>query len=274
MILVDGMPAGAVRATDRGLAYGDGVFRTLPLAEGRSRHWRRHHAKLAADCAALGLACPPESLLLDELRLACADATGEQVAKIIVTRGDGPRGYAYAQDAVPTRIVSASPRVAYPADYAERGVRVMKCRLTLGDQPALAGIKHLNRLENVLARAEWNDPSIAEGLLCDAGGRVIGGTMTNVFIATGGELATPALTRCGVAGVTRERVLDGARSAGVPCAVRDIGWGEVLSADEVILTNSLAGAWPVREIGERAFEAGPLARSIQRWLSSDDEETA
>jgi 4-amino-4-deoxychorismate lyase len=150
----------------------------------------------------------------------------------------------------------------------------MRCVLALGHQPALAGVKHLSRLENVLARAEWNDPSIAEGLLCDADDNAIGGTMTNLFIAANGALATPSLARCGVAGVTRDRVLDAARRHGVACAVRDIPWADVLAADEVILTNSLAGAWPVREIDGRMFEAGPLARSVQRWLESDDEESA
>lgn len=273
MILVDGVPAGEVSATDRGLAYGDGVFRTFVLVSGRPRHWRRHYAKLAADCAVLGLACPPESLLRDELHSACGGAAEQHVAKITVTRGAGPRGYAYARDAVATRIVAVSPRVPYPPEYAY-GVRAMRCSLRLASQPALAGVKHLNRLENVLARAEWSDPAIAEGLLCDAADNAIGGTMTNVFIAKDGALATPSLTRCGVAGVTRERVIDGARERGVKCEVRDIAWPELLQADEVILTNSVAEAWPVRDIDGRAFGIGPHARSIQGWLESDDEESA
>ena len=274
MILVDGVPAAAVRPTDRGLAYGDGVFRTFTLRGGRPRHWQRHYSKLAADCAAIALRCPSESLLHDDLRLACGDVPGSHVAKIIVTRGDGPRGYAYARDAAPTRIVSVSALVPYPADYGTSGVRVVRCRLTLAHQPALAGIKHLNRLENVLARAEWSDRAIVEGLLCDADGHVIGGTMTNVFIVSHGVLATPALARCGVAGVTRDRVIDAAGALGVACTVRDIPWAEVLRADEVILTNALAGAWPVREIDGRAIQVGPVARAIQDSLTSDDEESA
>jgi 4-amino-4-deoxychorismate lyase len=274
MILVGGAPSEVVRATDRGLAYGDGVFRTFLLKAGRPRHWRRQYSKLAADCAAIALRCPAESLLRDELRQASGDASGEHVAKIIVTRGDGFRGYAYAHDASPTRIVSVSPRAPYPFDYAASGVRAMRCRLTLGHQPALAGIKHLNRLENVLARAEWSDPSVAEGLLCDVGGNVIGGTMTNLFIAANGVLATPSLASCGVAGVTRDRVIDAARALGIACTVRDIPWPELLLADEVILTNSLAGAWSVRELDDRSFEAGPLARAIQARLENDDEEDA
>jgi 4-amino-4-deoxychorismate lyase len=137
--------------------------------------------------------------------------------------------------------------------------------LRLAWQPVLAGVKHLNRLENVLARAEWDDPDIAEGLLCDARDHLIGGTMTNVFIATRGMLATPALERCGVAGVTRARVLEAASSEGMACRVADLPW-----ADEVVVVNSLAGAWPVREIDGKTYRVGPLARMLQTWIGRDD----
>ena len=269
MVVVDGNAGASVAATDRGLSYGDGVFRTFVVRRGVSLQWRRHYAKLKADCAALAIRCPSEALLADEIGRAC-ESSVEQVVKIIVTRGTARRGYAYADDVEPTRVILSSPRVPYPADYAASGVRSKKCALTLAHQPALAGVKHLNRLENVLARAEWRDPEVAEGLLCDAAGNLIGGTMTNVFIAKAGALATPALNRCGVAGVTRERVIDAARAAGVECRIRDVPWPELLAADEVILTNSLAGAWPVREIDGSPRSPGPLSRAVQSWLSHDD----
>jgi 4-amino-4-deoxychorismate lyase len=269
MMLVDGVEDSKVSAADRGLAYGDGVFRTLAATGGVPRQWPRHYAKLAADCAAIALACPAEPLLRREIGLVCAGA-GDSAIKIVVTRGAGPRGYRYPARMEPTRLVSSAPLPDYPASYAEIGVRVRRCRLRLSEQPALAGVKHLNRLENVLARAEWDDPQIAEGLLCDARDHVIGGTMTNVFIATRGVLATPELGRCGVAGVTRERVLEAASGEGVPCRIADLPWSDVLEADEVILVNSLAGAWPVREIDGRAIRVGPLARLLQTWIGRDD----
>jgi 4-amino-4-deoxychorismate lyase len=269
MMLVNGVEDSKLSAADRGLAYGDGVFRTLAARGGVPRHWSRHYAKLAADCAAIALACPGEPLLRQEIERVCA-AAGECALKIVVTRGAGPRGYRYPSRVEPTRIVSSAPLPDYPASYGEEGVRVRRCRLRLAGQPALAGVKHLNRLENVLARAEWDDPQIVEGLLCDERDHVIGGTMTNVFIATRGVLATPKLERCGVAGVTRERVLDAAQRHGTACRVADLPWDEVLAADEVILVNSLAGAWPVREIEGRTRAVGPLARMLQTWIGSDD----
>ena len=269
MILVNGVAQAAVEATDRGLAYGDGVFRTFRVQRGVGSQWQRHYAKLAFDCAAIELSCPAEAVLAKEVtRVSAADA--ECVVKITVTRGAAARGYAYTGSAAPTRIVARSPRAAYDPANATAGVRVRRCRLQLGHQPALAGLKHLNRLENVLARAEWDDPDIAEGLLCDGAGHVIGGTMTNVFIARRGVLATPALTRCGVAGVTRDRVIAAAAAAGIACEIVDLPWDAVVRADEVILVNSLAGAWPVREIDGARRAVGPLARAVQRWLEHDD----
>lgn len=266
MILVNGMQSEAVPANDRGLAYGDGVFRTLLVQAGVARHWQHHYRKLAHDCSVLGLRCPPPAVLEEELRaIAPAEDT---VVKIIVTRGAGERGYRYAPEAPPNRIVTAAPIPLYPARNREEGVRVRRCRLRLAQQPALAGVKHLNRLENVLARAEWADDAIAEGLLCDMEERLIGGTMSNVFAVLHGELVTPSLERCGVAGVTRERVLAAAAHRGMPCRIRDLTWAELLAAEEIFLVNSVFGVWPVREVDGHARHGGPVVRDVQQWLGS------
>jgi 4-amino-4-deoxychorismate lyase len=154
--------------------------------------------------------------------------------------------------------------------YRESGVKVRLCALKLALQPALAGVKHLNRLENVLARAEWSDPEIAEGILCDAQGHVIAGTMMNVFIAVDGTLATPGVERCGVAGVTRQRVMEAAERHGVACAVTTLSWTDVVGADEVFLVNSLAGVWPVRDLDGETRVPGETSRAVQRWLDEQD----
>lgn len=265
MILVNGTQSESVPANDRGLAYGDGVFRTMPVRGGVAQHWQRQYRKLAYDCSVLRLACPPQSLLHAEVH---AIAAGQDiVVKIIVTRGLGERGYRYRPDALPNRIVVTAPVPAYAAGYGDEGVCVRRCRLRLGHQPALAGVKHLNRLENVLARAEWTDERIAEGILCDMEGRVVGGTMSNVFAVMRGELVTPSLERCGVAGITRERVLDAALQHGVPCRIGDLTWAELLAADEVFVVNSVLGVWPVRQIDDDMRRVGPIVRDVQHWLA-------
>ena len=270
MILVDGEARPEISAMDRGLAYGDGIFRTLAASEGRPRLWRRHYAKLAHDAARLKLEVPQADVLEREVRTVCQDE-GECAVKIIVTRGAGRRGYAYAGDEKPTRIVSAGPLPPGAIGNRASGVKVRVCALRLSAQPALAGVKHLNRLENVLARAEWQDPEIAEGILCDAQGHVIAGTMTNLFIAVDGALATPGLDRCGVAGVTRDRVMEAVGRHGVSCAVTTLSWTDVLGADEVFLVNSLAGVWPVRDLDGEARIPGEMTRTMQQWLEQEDD---
>ena len=270
MILVNGVNHPVLSATDRGLAYGDGVFRTLAVHDGTPDHWQRQYAKLAHDCEVLGIACPDERLLEREVRSACEPGDG-YVVRITVTRGEGARGYRYAPASEPTRIVASAPAIQYPEAYREGGVKVRLCQIKLAHQPALAGVKHLNRLENVLARAEWSDADIAEGILCDGDGNVIGGTMTNLFIVLGGKLVTPELNRCGVAGVTRDRVLAIASRQGVACEVRVIASEELFSAEEIFLVNSLIGAWPVRAMEGRNWSAGAVTRSLQGWLAREND---
>jgi len=270
VILVDGAERAVISALDRGLAYGDGVFRTLAIREGAPRQWRRQYAKLAADCEAIGITPPAELLLRGEVRQ-IAQAEQRCALKIIVTRGPSERGYRYDTKTPAVRIVLSSPYPQYPPSYYDCGVRVRRCRVRLAGQPALAGIKHLNRLENVLARAEWTDSDIAEGLLLDNGDCVIGGTMSNLFLGRSGTLVTPDLDRCGVAGVTRDRVIHAATARGIAITIGNIGWRDVLSADEAFLVNSLAGVWPICELEGTKLSTGPLVRSVQCWLDQDDD---
>jgi 4-amino-4-deoxychorismate lyase len=249
------------------VALGDGVFRTLRVRSGKPLNWRWHWARLAADCGKLKLPAPDEGQLREEiLRVAPGDA----VVKATITRGQAGRGYAVPTEVRTTRIVSAHPLPDHPAEWRESGVRVRRCHLVLSQQPRLAGVKTLNRLENVLARSEWDDPAIAEGLLADAEGRVIEGTMSNVFIAVAGRVYTPDLARCGVVGAQRERVRELLRLDRVHCEERDLRWTDVLAAEEIFLTNSLIDVWPVRQVDERAYAPGPIAARVRDLIERDD----
>lgn len=270
MILVNGAVADSVAVTDRGFAYGDGVFRTLLVKQRKPQCWGRQYRKLAHDCAGLALPCPAQALLAEEIARVSRDH-GDCVVKIVVTRGSGERGYAPLPSPTPTRVVMTSALPRYPDEFARSGVAVHLCRTRLAAQPRLAGIKHLNRLENVLARAEWNDPTLPEGLMLDEEGNAIGGTMTNLFIAEGEGLATPDLSRCGVAGVARERVQAAAQRHGVACRVEHLGLERVLAAQELLLVNSVVGAWPVKALGGRHWQRGAYAACVQQWLDEDDD---
>jgi len=267
MTLIDGIPADVVSANDRGLLYGDGVFRTLRRVGGVSLCWTRQYHKLATDCAALNLRCPAADVLGVDMERLPTDC----VAKIIVTRGLAARGYAVAPDALPTRIVTSSPLPLYPRSHEATGVGVHLCSLRLASQPRLAGIKHLNRLENVLARMEWDDPAIAEGILLDEAGNVIEGTMSNVFCFRAGVLHTPDLSCCGVAGVQRERILDFAAKAGMVVRVGKLPLDMLMDAEEVMLCNSVIGIWPVREFNGRVWEMGGVAVGLRRLMEERDD---
>lgn len=256
--LVNGRRDAVVAADDRGLCYGDGLFETILFVRGASPLWARHMRRLQHGCARLLLPAPDAAMLAQEVAEAAAGMP-RAVVRITLTRGSGPRGYA-PSDAGCTRIVAAHDPPFIPPDWYTRGIRVRFADLRLGAQPRLAGLKHLNRLEQVLARAEWNDPEIVEALLLDEGDRVICATAANVFLSHRDELATPALDRCGVAGVGREEML-----AHWPHAqVRPVDREELLRADEIFLCSSVRGILPVRELGGRRLEPGPFARAMQR----------
>ena len=267
-MLVNGAPGNTINARDRGLAYGDGVFRTLRMQAGRPVCWERQYAKLRHDCGALNISCPPESVLSRELQL-LGNTQTEGVAKIIITRGVSTRGYAPSAQSEATRIVSVTPYSEHPAEYTKQGVHVHVCKTRLGHQPMLAGIKHLNRLENVLAASEWHDQDKPEGLLSDISGNVIGGTRSNLFMLRGDILYTPNLSRCGVAGVQRDRVMDWTKQHGVACEVADFGMEELLQADELFLVNSVFGLWPVRELSGYCRTQHAMAWKIQEWLNDE-----
>jgi 4-amino-4-deoxychorismate lyase len=273
-MLVNGKPGNLISIRDRGLLYGDGVFRTLRATQGTARHWPLHYQKLQHDCTALGIACPDVELLSAELNSLLARHP-EGVVKLIVTRGEGTRGYAPPDCAATTHLWDISPLPDYPADWAIYGIKAQLCQLHLSQQPRLAGIKHLNRLENVLAAAEWNntephEADIAEGLLMDVEGYIIEGTRSNLFLVSQEKLITPDLSRCGVAGVQRDRVMLWAAQHNIPLQVREVRLDEVLHADELFLVNSIIGLWPVRELEQRCWSDFPIAAKIFHSLEGAD----
>jgi 4-amino-4-deoxychorismate lyase len=267
--LINGRREACLAPLDRGLAYGDGVFRTFPVRAGKPHEWNLHYRRLSDDCNALGIVCPAASLLMADIEALCDEAENV-VIKIIITRGEGVRGYAVPPLAQPTRILIKSALPSYPEQHFTEGVRLHLCELRLAAQPRIAGIKHLNRLENVLARMEWVDAQIVDGVLLDAEGRVIECTMSNLFVRHGDGLVTPELTRCGVAGVTRQRIIDLAPSLGYGVEVKDFDLQALFEADEVIICNSLFGAWQVRQLNEKHWPAGVLAAKLRGRLEQRD----
>lgn len=264
-VLVNGCAGGTLDPLDRGLAYGDGLFETVLVIDGRAPLWPRHMARLAEGCARLGLSRPDPGVLADEL-VAVAVGLPRAAVRITLTRGGGPRGYAPPSATLATRIVAAFAAPVVAAHVQRHGIRVRLCTTRLATQPLLAGIKHLNRLEQVLARAEWDDPAIGEGLLLDAEGRPVSATAANLFLVRDGRLLTPALDHCGVAGVARAEVLAQRRDG----LIRELELDDLMHADEVFLTSSLRGVVPVTHLDDRTWPVGPATCALQaHWRSID-----
>ncbi|MFG6666691.1 aminodeoxychorismate lyase [Halomonas sp. HNIBRBA4712] len=251
------MSAAQVPGDDRGLAYGDGLFETVLLRAGQPLLWPYHVKRLARGCKRLGIAMP--SLASLEKGFEQDVAAGLEILKLIVTRGSGGQGYRAPADHEPRLLVSRKPFTAAQARWQE-GACVRLCELRLGHQPRLAGIKHLNRLENVLARQEWDDPMIHEGLLADSEGFLIEAVSMNVFWRAEGRLWTPRLDRCGVAGTLREALLE----RGV-IGESELSLAALPGVDALWVGNSVQGVWPVHTLKSATGE------TLARWPRTFDD---
>ena len=265
----DGSPCDTVSVDDRGVQYGDGVFETVAVRDGVPRLWDYHVERLRTGAARLGLAAPGEPSLRSALDAALARAPADTrrcIAKILLTAGTGARGYRRAAEAPATLLTGASEARRIPDAAYRDGVDLRLCNTRLAIQPQLAGMKTLNRLEQVLARNEWHDESVFEGLTLDTGGRVICGTMSNVFLITGQQLITPALTRCGVSGVMRRHLLTQLDNAGIDFQVRDVNVDELWAADGVFISNSQFGILPARRCGWHTWRPQDLFHELRTML--------
>ena len=269
--LINGESCDSVAVSDRGLAYGHGVFETILLHQGRPVLWEQHMQRLQQGCARLGIDAPTslDSELTKEVGRLCEQDTGG-VIKIIVTAGSGGRGYASSAQMNPQRIVTLFPLPEYPADRAE-GVNVITCNYRLALNAQLAGMKHLNRLDQVLARGEWQDTNIAEGIVCDSNGTVVEGTMSNLFAVKGGVLLTPSLEQAGVRGIMRDFILQSADDMGLERREVNYTVAEFKQAEELFLTNSVIGLWPIKQWDEQRYYKGTITgvfqARIERLLS-------
>jgi 4-amino-4-deoxychorismate lyase len=265
-VLVNGQPDREISPLDRALHFGDGLFETIACRRGQPRFLSLHLERLQSGCGRLGIdAASLEDIRLEVLKL--ASEVEEAIVKVILTRGTAvARGYGVTGREKATRITFRYPWPKETGTESQDGVQVRTANVRLGENSALAGLKHCNRLEHVLARREWTDPGIAEALLFSSSGKLVSGTMSNVFIGDGVRLRTPRLDLCGVAGVMRRVVLREARQAGIPVHEDVLDAGDLQNADEVFLTNARIGIWPLRALDGRALRIGQVTRQLQGLL--------
>lgn len=261
LVSVNGVLDAAISPLDRGFAYGDGVFETCRYQRGSIPLWSYHRERLLHSAERLQIPVD-ESLLTQYIDSLIAQVAQSQiqdaVVKIILTRGVGGRGYRMPDGVKPTVCVGIFPGNQLQTEQYSKGVTVRVCNLRLAQSPALAGMKHLNRLEHILARAEWQD-EFAEGLLLDAQGRVIEATVSNLFVVKNNHLYTPDLSTAGVAGIMRRTIIEKlAPELGMVCHQVDLELDFLQAADEIFLCNSVYGIWPVNQLVDDRQATRPL----------------
>lgn len=263
MIWVNGLASDSLPVNDRGLLYGDGVWETIAIRNYLPQLLDWHMERLLQGLQALAIALPDMEQLMQEIHSACV-CKENGVMKLIITRGSGQRGYNPNGLVNTTRIIQVNDYPVFAEDYTQQGIRLALCEIALAHQPRLAGFKHLNRLEQVLARAEFG-ADFQEGLVRDYHGHVIEGTMSNLFmVMPDGSVHTPGLHACGIAGVMRRFILATLEEWGITCQIRRIRLEEVRAAEALFMTNSLIGLWPVHEFAGQHYNISlPLLRSLQ-----------
>lgn len=263
--LVNGDPNGCIPLDDRGVLYGDGLFETIRIVHGQPDNWDGHMRRLRRGCTQLRLPTPPVALLRQEIDHL---ASGQHcaIARVQLTLAGGERGYKRPAAGRFNRILTLHELLPLPARCYETGVTVRWCHFQLADHSGLSGIKHLNRLEQVMARAEWDDVEIFDGLLTDQRGRVIGGTMSNLFLIQKGELLTPDVFHAGVAGTMRERVFRAARELGLHATETPVTPEMCQQADGLFLTNAVRGIVPVSRLEQQSFDRHDLTAQVMENL--------
>jgi 4-amino-4-deoxychorismate lyase len=263
---IDGQAATGIDVLDRGLHYGDGLFETIACRAGQPRFLDLHLQRLAEGCTRLAIRYTDFPALATQIRTVAATQS-ECLIKLILTRGSATaRGYGAQGDEVARTVLLQYRWPPEDPSAWERGIAVRSARGRVGENPALAGLKHLSRLEQVLIRGEWTDPAIQEALVFSSSGWLVSGTMSNVFLVTDGRIMTPAITHAGIRGVMRRVVMDAAHRGGHEVTEATLDAAAVATAAEIFLTNARIGIWPVRSLDGRARAVGPVTRQLQQWL--------
>jgi UPF0755 protein len=265
-MLINGVYSHQIEQLDRGFQYGDGLFETIAIHNGQAVFLDHHLARLQKDCNRLKIPFPGTELLTSEVEQLSKDSN-KAILKIILTRGVGGRGYRQPDTIKTTRVLSLHPYPTYPDNYKKHGIHARFCDTRLGINPALAGIKHLNRLEQVLARSEWTDPAIQEGIMRDFNDNIIEGTMTNLFYIKGKRIYTAPIIVSGVSGIMRGIIMSLCANHQLIVIEQNFNQEDLLAADEIFVCNSIIDIWPITELASISFPAGEITGKIQSWLA-------
>ena len=266
--MVNGEESSAIDVTDRGLQFGDGIFETLRVHQGVPVWWQQHMDRLLEGCRRLHFAQLPDIEILREQanELAADCPTGS--LKIIVTRGASSSGYAIPDGIIPNQVLQLSSGARHQSKI-EQGIVLGVSEQRITGSRQLSGIKHLNRLEQVLARLQCHDEGWDECIMQDSEDKVIEGSMSNLFVWQQDRLLTPLLDQTGVKGVCRDKIMSLAGEKGIDVAQCELGLDDLLRSDGLFVCNSLIGIWPVAQFADRKLDTGVNTRLLQEQLEAD-----
>lgn len=271
----NGQLSGEISAYDRGLAYGDGLFETCRIVRGKLPLRELHMARLFQGAAILKIDIDNAEInchINSVLALIDAKAIEHCLLKIIVTRGVGGRGYKTDSGVKPNYLIFLLPATAHVNHTGFNGVSVRFCEHRLNSCGILGGIKHLNRLDQIVARLEWQD-EVDDGLLCDASSNLVESISGNIFAVIDGQCVTPLLQEVGVRGVLRQWLIEKLNARNIDVIERDISREEVLMASEVFITNAVVGVLPIIRIHSsenqllKSLSIGSITQLGQQMIS-------
>lgn len=271
--LINGIATDYLNINDRAIHYGDGIFETILCHDNKLYYWQKHFQRLQMSANKLDVCCPQEDVLLKNIAklLVANDASSERAyaIKIILTRGLGERGYAVTKNTMSNCLlflstVEKSYSSLLSAQLLSGNLYLCKHQVSINE--SLAGIKHLNRLENVLARNEWANNNYIDGLMLNANGQLIEGTMSNLFMIKGDQLITPSLKLSGVCGIMRDVIIESARVNKIDVTIKDINFDEIIDMDTMFISNSLIGMKSVVEFNGRRFDENAIGDIIFNHL--------
>lgn len=260
--LINGKKSLGLNPFDRGLAFGDGVFRTMKIQNGVPKYWKHHYEILSHDAKSIQIHIPSSRTLLNDVKKLFSEP-GDFVGKFIVTRGVSERGYQFKKNIKCTRILLKNTFVPIRKKIVTEGVCLQVCKQTLSENSMLSGIKHLNRLENVLAKTELEEGNF-DGILLDNHGYVNECISSTIIMRVNDYLYLPIQNMSGVSGVTKRIILNNAGHMGYKVKTKKILLSELIKSDEVVITNSLIGAIPIRKIKNKTWKSFKLAYDINK----------
>jgi len=257
MHLINGQWQSGISASDRAVQFGDGCFTTARILAGQVCYLNDHLRRLQQACEVLLITEVDWQALLQEINQLVSDVP-DGVLKIILSRGAGGRGYSASHCDNPTRILSLFPRPTFYQQWREQGIKLALSSVRLGQNPALAGIKHLNRLEQVLIRTHLEQTDAEEALVLDSDGRLVECCAANLFWRKGERVFTPYVDKSGVNGTMRQHIMACLEKSSWCCEQVGEPLDTLADADEVVICNALMPIIPVRQAQNWHYPTGAL----------------